>query len=497
MISFSKSTTFVALLLLAVFGVTSSSELQHQTICVVDPKDGSEECYKDSSFKPKEEDDFYAMSVYHDSLVRSPLDSYQALALVLPEDDLGALMSCETGKSLVGVSATVVAGVIGVAMAIQTGGAGFAVAIGLVSAAGSMAGFVTCDSASSSALEIDDVEKIFHTMYRKQQYQEAFRFSRFFNRDIRVIDDIMLLALSDLRAVRNSGEVVILQTMDAPILGLNLLFRTAKQVIGLTMILIGRNKQLTDCRTEVGRLFNTIKIVEERLTASLNKFRDDFEKGRTCSKNCDSGRCSGRRYLMGHTCTVKLEQLEDGQRKTFDVEHCAERDGKCLHWAANHLTGRFCSRSDCSIWHMNNAKTRTHAMTEKWYEDVLHAWRFDKKSGWDMHKRNFDFMKASLDRSKLEEFCERNSETPTCGNGNRGNGSCSNPGHCCNPAGFCGTGQEHCNWCGQGNIGNGLCRDGTCCSAYGWCYSGDDWCNNQALLAGDTSLFVNDTAIKS
>ncbi len=67
----------------------------------------------------------------------------------------------------------------------------------------------------------------------------------------------------------------------------------------------------------------------------------------------------------------------------------------------------------------------------------------------------------------------------TCGEGNRGNGICTD-GTCCSQFGFCGTTSEHCTLpdgtCGDGSIGNGICEVGNCCSNDGRCGSDAEHC---------------------
>eukprot|EP00985_Skeletonema_marinoi_P016898 scaffold9175_cov115-Skeletonema_marinoi.AAC.3 len=82
----------------------------------------------------------------------------------------------------------------------------------------------------------------------------------------------------------------------------------------------------------------------------------------------------------------------------------------------------------------------------------------------------------------------------TCGDGNRGNGICSD-GKCCSQYGWCGSSSAHCSGggggvsppspssgtCGDGNRGNGICSDGKCCSQFGWCGSSAGHCSDRML----------------
>ena len=79
-----------------------------------------------------------------------------------------------------------------------------------------------------------------------------------------------------------------------------------------------------------------------------------------------------------------------------------------------------------------------------------------------------------------------------CGEGQRGNGVCSQAGFCCSAYGYCGTGSPWCDpydpiagTCGGGKVGNGICAQaGYCCSAYGYCGAGAPWCSRR-ILHGD------------
>ena len=107
----------------------------------------------------------------------------------------------------------------------------------------------------------------------------------------------------------------------------------------------------------------------------------------------------------------------------------------------------------------------------------------------------------------------------TCGDGDRGNGLCSNPSECCSQYGHCGTTPAHCDYgvnnnnnglppsfntnantntasggvsnngiagtCGGGLVGNGKCPNPVeCCSQYGFCGTTPDHCAVSSQQAG-------------
>jgi len=81
-----------------------------------------------------------------------------------------------------------------------------------------------------------------------------------------------------------------------------------------------------------------------------------------------------------------------------------------------------------------------------------------------------------------------------CGGGSIDSGSCSDSTMCCSKYGWCGVGSAYggsgcqggpCTGstqpvtpCGNGNVGNGVCSNGVCCSQYGYCDLGDAYCGS-------------------
>jgi hypothetical protein len=104
----------------------------------------------------------------------------------------------------------------------------------------------------------------------------------------------------------------------------------------------------------------------------------------------------------------------------------------------------------------------------------------------------------------------------TCGEGNIGNAICLDTTLCCSKYGWCGSTTEHCAaWdttssptsgptfggthaptptvpgggtCGDGNVGNGICSDTTlCCSKFGWCANTTEHCADWETTSSPTS----------
>lgn len=117
----------------------------------------------------------------------------------------------------------------------------------------------------------------------------------------------------------------------------------------------------------------------------------------------------------------------------------------------------------------------------------------------------------SISSSEAIRESTRRTEEGTCSEGNRGNGLCPNPKHCCSSFGYCGLGDAYCNqpadgpleddadlsrYCGQGNgVANGLCVDPTqCCSKWGFCGNTKYHCDEKNLA---TEEQINEDASDS